>query len=78
MILIVQVYGVQPNSSALVYSNAIQTVKVIMFQFSGAYFVLGTFSSTLEASSEMHEEYCGKHSSGCSVEDWNGQPQHYL
>ena len=78
MILIVQVYGVQPNSSSLVYSNAIQTVKVIMFRFSGANFVLGTFSSTLEASSEMHEEYCGKHSSGFSVEDWNGQPQPYL
>lgn len=61
MILTVQVYGVQPNSSSLVYNNAIQTVKVIMFRFSGAYFVFGTFSSTLEASSEMHEGYYGKH-----------------
>lgn len=77
MILIVHVYGVQHNSSTLVYSNTIQTVKAITFRFPGAYFALGTFSLTLEDFSEMHKEYGAKCSSGCSVEDWNGQPQPY-
>lgn len=55
------------------YSNTIQTIKVITFWFPHAYFVLGTFSLTLEVISKMHDSYCEKHSSDCSVEDWNEQ-----
>lgn len=72
MILIVQVYGVQPNSSTLVYSNAIQTVKVITLWFPDMSLFGALSAQHLRLLLRCMKNIVESAHLGCSLEDWNG------